>query len=94
MALIISSDWDDENLRDLGEFTNSFIDDCFALSGVSEKSDGCFNLRWFNMLLVPPVYTNSYSHNLHLTFELAFRLKKAQALDDSGGGILHVHWPN
>jgi len=48
------------------------------------------------MLLVPPVYSNSHSHNLHLTFESAFRLKKAQALDDGGGGILHVrvHWPN
>jgi hypothetical protein len=46
------------------------------------------------MLLVPPVYTNSHSHKLHLTFESAFRLKKAQALDDGGGGILHVHWPN
>ena len=75
-----------------GKFTNSFIDDCFAYSGVSEKSDGCFNLIWFNMLLVPPVYTNSHSHNLHLTFESVFRLKKVQALDD--GGILHVHWPN
>ena len=94
MALVISSDWDDENLRDLREFTNSFIDDCFAFSGVSEKSDGCFNLRWFNMLLVPPVYTNSHSHSLHLTFESAFRLM-AQALDDGGGRhILHVHWPN
>ena len=70
--------------------------DCFAFSGVSEKSDECFNLRLFSMLLVPPVYSNSHSHNLHLTFESAFRLKKAQALDDGGGGILHVrvHWPN
>jgi hypothetical protein len=39
MALVISSDWDDENLRDLGEFTNSFIDDCFAFSGVSADDD-------------------------------------------------------
>jgi hypothetical protein len=39
------------------------------------------------MLLVPPVYTNSHSHNLHLTFESVFRLKKAQALGDGGGGI-------
>lgn len=92
MTLVISSDWDDENFHNLEEFTNSFIDDCFAFSGVSEKSDGCFNLRWFNMLLTPPVYTNS--HNLHLTFESAYRLKKAQALDDGGGGILHVHWLN
>ena len=43
------------------------------------------------MLLVPPVYTNSHSHNLHLTFESVFRLKKAQALGDGGGGI--KKWP-
>lgn len=36
MAVVISSDSDDESLRDLGEFTNSFIDDCPAFSDVSE----------------------------------------------------------
>ena len=62
MALVISSDWDEESLRDLGEFTNSFTEDCFAFSGVSEKSEGCVNLRWFNMLLVCLQYILIHIH--------------------------------